>query len=80
MWTAPTQNTDGSALTNLAGFRIYYGTSSTALTQIVQIANPSVSTYVVEGLSPTTYYFAVRAYTSSGAESVNSNVATKVMQ
>lgn len=79
-WTAPTQNTDGSSLTNLAGFRIYYGTSATALTQSVQIANPSVSTYIVEGLSPTTYYFAVRAYTSSGTESANSSIASKVVQ
>jgi Putative Ig domain len=79
-WSAPTQNTDGTTLMNLAGYRIYYGTSATALTQSVQIANPSVSTYVLEGLSPTTYYFAVRAYTSGGAESANSNVASKTLQ
>lgn len=79
-WTAPTQNTDGSQLTNLAGFRIYYGTSSTALNQTIQVANPSVSTYVIDGLAPATYYFAVRAYTSGGAESANSNVASKSLQ
>lgn len=79
-WTPPTQNTDGSSLTNLAGYRLYYGTSATALTQSIQIANPSVSTYVIDGLTPTTYYFAVRAYTSSGAESANSNVASKSLQ
>ena len=27
-WTAPTQNTDDSALTDLAGFRVYYGSSA----------------------------------------------------
>ena len=79
-WSAPTQNTDGSSLTNLAGYRIYYGTSSGSLTQSIQIANPSVSTYVIDGLTPTTYYFAVRAYTSTGAESTNSNVASKTLQ
>jgi hypothetical protein len=79
-WTPPTQNTDGSTLTNLAGYRLYYGTSATALTQSIQIANPSVSTYVIDGLAPTTYYFAVRAYTSDGAESANSNVASKTLQ
>jgi Putative Ig domain len=79
-WTPPTQNTDGSTLTNLAGYRLYYGTSATALTQSIQIANPSVSTYVIDGLTPTTYYFAVRAYTSGGAESTNSNVASKTLQ
>lgn len=76
-WTAPTQNTDGSALTNLSGYRIYYGTSSGALTQTIQLNNPSVSTYMVENLSPATYYFAVRAITSAGAESALSNVTSK---
>ena len=69
-WTPPTQNTDGSALTNLAGYRILYGTSPTSLSQTVEIANAGVTTYVIENLSPGTYYFAVRAYTSTGAESV----------
>jgi hypothetical protein len=31
-WITPTTNTDGTALTNLGGFRIYYGTSSNNLT------------------------------------------------
>ncbi|HKE94046.1 MAG TPA: putative Ig domain-containing protein, partial [Povalibacter sp.] len=79
-WSAPTQNTDGSTLTNLAGYRIVYGTSATALTQTLEVSNPSVTTYVIEGLAPATYYFAVRAYTSNGGESVNSNVASKVIQ
>ncbi|HMN43541.1 MAG TPA: putative Ig domain-containing protein [Povalibacter sp.] len=79
-WAAPTQNTDGTTLTNLAGFRIYYGTSASALNQTIQVANPSVSTYVLDGLTPTTYYFAVRAYTSAGTESANSNVASKTLQ
>ena len=39
-----------------------------------------MSSYVVENLAPGTYYFAVRAYTSSGAESANSNVVTKIVQ
>jgi hypothetical protein len=76
-WTPPTQNTDGTSLSNLAGYRIVYGVSATALNQTIEIANPSVSTYVVDGLSPSTYYFAVRAYTSGGQESANSNVASK---
>lgn len=79
-WSAPTQNTDGTTLTNLAGFRIYYGTSAGALNQTIQVANPSVSTYVLDGLAPSTYYFAVRAYTSAGTESANSNVASKTLQ
>ncbi len=78
-WAAPTQNVDGTALVNLAGFRIYYGTSSTALNKTIEVANPSISTYVIDGLAPATYYFAVRAYTSAGTESANSNVANKAL-
>jgi hypothetical protein len=79
-WTPPTQNTDGSALTNLSGYRIYYGTSASALTKMVQISNVGLTTYVLENLSPSTYYFTVRAYNSGGAESANSNVVSKIVK
>ncbi len=79
-WTAPTSNTDGTSLSNLAGYRISYGTSASALTQTIQVSNPSVTTYTLSNLSPGTYYFAVRAYTSNGTESSNSNVSSKVVQ
>ena len=79
-WTAPTANTDGSSLTNLAGYRIAYGTSASAMTQTIQVANPSVTNYTMSNLSPGTYYFAVRAYTNNGTESAISNVYSKVVQ
>jgi hypothetical protein len=76
-WTAPTENTDGSTLSNLAGYRIRYGTSASSLTSTIVIDNASVTTYIVEDLSPATWYFAVTAVNSQGAESTNSNVANK---
>jgi hypothetical protein len=76
----PTQNTDGTTLTNLAGYRIVYGVSASQLTQTIQVTNAGMSSYVVENLAPGTYYFAIRAYTSSGAESADSNVVAKVVQ
>jgi hypothetical protein len=79
-WEPPTTNTDGSALTNLAGYRIVYGASAAHLTQTIQLANAGLSSYVVENLAPGTYYFAVRAYTSKGAESADSNVVPKSVQ
>ncbi len=79
-WEPPTQNTDGSPLTNLAGYRIVYGASATQLTQTIQVANAGLSSYVVDNLAPGTYYFAVRAYTSKGMESADSNVVARVVQ
>lgn len=75
-WTPPTQNTDGSALTNLAGYRILYGTSPSALVQIIDI-KASASIFVVENLTAGTWYFAIRAYNTAGVESANSNIASK---
>ena len=78
-WTPPTQNVDGTSLTNLAGYRVYYGTSAAALTTSVQVSS-GVTSYMVENLAPATYYFSVRSYSSTGVESTNSNVATKTVQ
>jgi Putative Ig domain len=78
-WTPPTQNTDGSTLSNLAGYRIAYGTSAGALTQTIEVANPGVATYVVTGLSSGSWFFAVKAYNDGGAESANSTVVSKTI-
>lgn len=78
-WTPPTLNSDGSALTNLVGYRIHYGSSPEALTQTVQIASPTTTRYELSNLSPGTYYFAVRAYRSDGVESELSRVVSKVL-
>ena len=68
-WTPPTENTDGSPLTNLAGYNIHYGTASGDYSQTVSVSNPGLATYVVDNLGPGTYYFSIGAVSSSGAES-----------
>lgn len=78
-WVPPSQNTDGSALTNLSGYRIYYGTSANALTQTVALNSVGLTTYVVENLSPATYYFAMTAVTSAGVESSRSSLASNIV-
>jgi hypothetical protein len=65
----PTENTNDTPLTNLAGYNIHYGTSSGNLTQKISISNPGIATYVVSDLAPGKYYFAVAAVNSSGTES-----------
>ena len=68
-WSAPTQNNDGSALVNLAGYRIYYGTSPSALSASVNIASPGMTSYVIENLSSGTWYFAIKSFNSNNVES-----------
>jgi hypothetical protein len=78
-WAAPTENVDGSALTDLGGFVLAYGTSEAALTQTVRIDNPSIDTYVLDDLASGTYYFGVKAYSSDGTESAMSTLVSKVI-
>jgi hypothetical protein len=77
-WTAPTLNTDGTALTDLAGFTIVYGTAATALDQSVRIDNATASNYSMDNFPSGTYYFAVKAFTADGSESSLSSVVSKV--
>jgi Fibronectin type III domain len=78
-WEAPTTTTNGAALTDLAGYRIYYGVSESDLAQSVQLDNVGVQTYVVENLGAGTWYFAVKAVTSSGVESSLSEIVSKTI-
>ena len=79
-WTPPTRNTDGTSLTNLRGYRIYYGTSASALTRTISVNSAGIASYVVSDLSPATYYFAITAVNSTGAESARSAIASKVVR
>ena len=78
-WDAPTSNTNGSALTDLSGYRIYYGSSPEQLSERIQIGNVGLQTYVIDNLEPGTWYFAVMAVASNGGESALSDVVTKTI-
>ena len=79
-WTPPTQNEDGSVLTDLAGYFIYYGQSPGSYPNRIRIDNPSISTYVVENLLPDTYYIVATSFNSEGVESRYSGMATKTVE
>ena len=69
-WIPPTQNTDGSGVGPLSGYKIYYGTASQQYTTTITVSNAGLTTYVIDGLNTgTTYYFVVTAVTASGIES-----------
>jgi hypothetical protein len=78
-WTAPTLRTDGTPLTNLAGYRIHYGTTQGQYSNRITINNAGVTTYVVENLTSGTWYFTTTAFDTTGAESDYSNVASKTI-
>ncbi len=66
-------------MTDLAGFKLYWGTTPGSYTNTVTIDNPSVTTYVVDNLTAGTYEFVATAFNSTGVESRYSSPATKVL-
>ncbi|HEY7639554.1 MAG TPA: putative Ig domain-containing protein [Steroidobacteraceae bacterium] len=78
-WTPPTENSDGSALTDLVGYQVHYGRSQSNLNQTVTLNNASLSTYMVEHLGTGTWFFALVAVNSQGTTSVLSSVASKTI-
>jgi len=68
-WQAPTGNTDGSLLTNLSGYKIYYGGASGEYSNSIDVPDPGLTSYVVQNLATGRYFFTVTSYNSVGAES-----------
>lgn len=79
-WTPPTQRSDGTAIGNLAGYKIYYGTSPDALTTVIPVENAGVASYEIDNMRSGTYYFAVTAVDTDRRESPFSNIASKVIR
>lgn len=76
-WQPPTTRTDGSPLTNLAGFRIRYGTTIGSYPNLIDIPNGGLTSAMIENLPPATWYFVISAYDAAGSESVNSSPVSK---
>jgi Putative Ig domain len=68
-WSAPTQNTDGSALTDLAGYVVRYGQVSRQYTSTFKVWGAGAASAVVEGLGAGTWYFSVQSFNTSGLNS-----------
>jgi len=79
-WLPPTQNNDNSALTDLSGYRIYYGTSMNDLSNTINITSNGITSFVIENLDvDSTYFFTIVAINSSNIESAPSNIASKTV-
>ncbi len=79
-WSDPTKNTNGTALTNLAGIRIYYGSSEASLNHEITVASTSETSYTVGGLAAGTWYFGATAYNTAGVESAMSALGSTTVQ
>ncbi len=77
-WQAPTQNVDGSALTDLAGYRVYWGVSSRNYTGNHTINSAAVTQWEAN-IAAGDYYFALTAFDTQDNESAYSNEVRKTI-
>ncbi len=76
-WSAPTHNVDGTALTDLAGVKLYYGTSSSNYPAVIDVGYTNA--YTITGLvAGSTYYLNGTAYNVEGRESAFCDEVIKV--
>jgi hypothetical protein len=83
VWQPPTENDDGSALKDLAGYKIYSGVAhadgsaptADELTLLRTLADPDADSITLPGYGWGKFYFAVTAYNSKLRESDRSNLA-----
>ena len=80
-WEPPTTNEDGSPLIDLAGFRVYYGTSSGDYIDVINVGYFSSCSLDSLDELPTdqALYFSVTAYDSFGNESAYSNEISAII-
>jgi len=79
-WTPPARNTDGTTLTSLSGYLVYYGQTSGQYSHTLSMPSPSLTTVGIEGLATGTWYFAVKALAADGKESALSQQVSRFVQ
>jgi truncated hemoglobin YjbI len=79
-WVRPVENTDGSPLTNLAGYVIRYGTSPTALNTQISVASPAATSVEISNLTAGSWHFQVAAINTVNVEGQFSAVVDKTIQ
>lgn len=79
-WTPPTQNTNGTPLTDLVSYKVYRSTSAATIESgtVVVVPAPATGTQIA-GLANGTWYFGVKATASDGDDSVMSAVVSKTI-
>lgn len=72
-WTPRAFNMDGTVLTDLDGYIVYFGPESGIYTDFRVLNNPGLVTYVLDLPREGTWYIAITATNVSGVESLHSN-------
>ena len=78
-WVKPTTDTNGAPLTNLSGYKVFYGMKPDDMTRVVQITNAGTLSCVIEGLSAGPWFFTVIAYNAASVDSPPSTMVTKTI-
>jgi len=78
-WTPPTQNTDGSTLTDLAGYKLFHASTSAGVDTAAGISVPLGTSFTINGLPNGTRWFGMKAVNAQGTESNMSVKASKLI-
>lgn len=78
-WDPPVENEDGSRLTDLTGYRLYWGPRERPFENRIDIDSPDTTSYVLEDLPNGEWHLAISAVTERGLES-NLITATAIIK
>lgn len=83
-WSPPTSNTDGTPLTDLASYNVYWNSGDPSLVtaptgKVKSVAPAATPAITITNLAAGNWYFAVTAINAMGVESALSNIATKTI-
>ncbi len=75
----PVHEHDGTALSDLAGYTVFYGMASRAYSASIKLSGAAASSVVIEGLAAGTWYFSIKSTNVSGVESDYSGEVVAVL-
>lgn len=74
-WAPPTTNEDGSPLTDLAGYHVYYGRAPGAWAHTLDLPAGAAG-IEIRNLAAGSWYFSISSYNTAGVESARSGVVS----
>lgn len=78
-WVPPSRYTDGSPLTNLASYRVFYGRGAGDMDSI-DVVDGDATGHTVRGLAPGVWLFAIKVVDGDGRQSAFSKIVKESAQ